>query len=133
MAATKTNEQTNIQTNRQTNKQLTDILLLQDSNGWTYASDFYALNWYPAQKKGTFVRRRLWQRQLIEQDHNDDYKPPESKLPSVVPGFKAALPSAAGVAMSSASSKGNVAILQKSSLPKKKGAQRNNNENSNRA
>ena len=44
------------------------ISQLQDADGWTYATDFNYLDWWPKQGRRMFVRRRLWVRQIVERE-----------------------------------------------------------------
>lgn len=39
-----------------------------DADGWTYATDFNYLDWWPKQGRRMFVRRRLWIRQIVERE-----------------------------------------------------------------
>jgi hypothetical protein len=62
----------------------------QDVDGWTYATNFDYLDWWPEAKKGLFVRRRQWRREItiIDDDattspvHETVYVPPSLPKPA---------------------------------------------------
>jgi len=61
-----------------------------DVDGWTYATNFNYLDWWPEAKKGLFVRRRQWRREITILDddsttspvHDKVYVPPSLPRPS---------------------------------------------------
>ena len=62
----------------------------QDVDGWTYATDFNFLDWWPKQGRRTFVRRRLWTRQVVEREEAECIENTEetAQTPKVPVGFQ---------------------------------------------